>query len=362
MQLSVTVTGAQRRRSVLHMKNKKAWIIGTAMGLSAVMLGTVAFAGTSATSGYDALKEMMRTHNAVEVKNATVDLSVSVTEKGQSLVNVDGLVKMDSEAQRMSGVVTVKSADVDRTITTYQTGTTGYLNVSGSDTWYQTDKTDVEAMNGRMAARGMHGDTRFEGRFDERFDGRFDGRTMDADPNAEKFAETFLDTIMGDLKNAVVLTENGAERTFSLKMDQSNMPELMKAALALGASHRPEAADAEPSLSEEEFARIGNPVAEAHLKALLPEMMQLHDAIDLSNNINVESIDISFTVDAANQPVSGNTTLIISGNTEDGTARTYTVDISMTYLDFGNTIPDTFEPEGKNIEVVQTPMHESVQG
>jgi hypothetical protein len=345
------------------MKNKKAWIIGTAMGLSAVMLGTVAFAGTSATSGYDALKEMMRTHNTVEVKNATVDLSVSVTEAGQSLVNVDGLVKMDSEAQRMSGVVTVKSADVDRTITTYQTGTTGYLNVSGFDTWYQTDKTAADGMSGRMGvARGMHGDAQFEGRFDERFDGRFDGRTMDADPNAEKFAETFLDTIMGDLKHAVVLTENGAERTFSLKMDQSNMPELMKAALALGASHRPDGADAEPSLSEEEFARIGNPVAEAQMKALLPEMTQLHDAIDLSDNINVESIDISFTVDADNQPVSGKTTLIISGNTEDGTARTYTVDISMSYLDFGNTVPDTFAPEGKDIEVVQTPVHESVEG
>lgn len=330
------------------MKNKKAWIIGTAMGLSAVMLGTVAFAGTSATSGYDALKALMRTHNTVEAKNATVDLSVSVTEKGQSLVNVNGLVKMDSEAQRMSGVVTVKSADVDRTITTYQTGTTGYLNVSGIDTWFQTDKTDVDGMS------GMHGNARFEE--------RFDGRTMDADPNAEKFAETFLDTIMGDLKNAVILTENGTERTFSLKIDQSNMPELMKAALALGASHRPGDADTEPSLSEEEFAKIGNPVAEAQLKALLPEMMQLHDAIDLADNVNVESINMAFTVDADNQPVSGNTTLIVSGNAADGTARTYTVDISMSYMDFGSTVPDTFEPEGKDIEVVQTPMHEKVEG
>jgi hypothetical protein len=345
------------------MKNKKAWIIGTAMGLSTVMLATVAFAGTSATSGYDALKAAMRTQHAVEVRNATVDFDVSVSEGAQSLVNVNAAMKMDSEARQMSGVVTVKGAGVDRTITTYQTENTGYLNVSGSETWFQTDRTEMNGsdarMNGRMGGtHGMRGDSRFEGQYHM---GAGMPMMNGMDPNAEKFAETFLDTLMGDLKQAVVLTENGTEKTFSLKIDQSNMPELMKAALALGASSRMEERDAAPNLTEEKMARIGNPAAEAQMKALLPEMTRLHDAIDLTDNVTVDSIDMSVTVDADNQPVSGKTTVVVSGDAADGTAHTYTVDMAFRFSAVGSTVPDTFDSEGKDIQVVQVPMHHNAE-
>jgi len=333
------------------MKNKKAWIIGTAMGLSTVMLATVAFAGTGATSGYDALKALMRTHGTVQEKNATVDLAVSVTESGKTVVNVDAVMKMDAEAQQMSGVVTAAGSGVDRTMTVYHTGSTGYLNVSGSDTWFQMERTDETGMNGRMGpARGMHGGMGSGMQSEMRTD-------MAMDPDAAKFGEAFLDAVMGDLKNAVVLTENGTEKTFSLKIDQSNMPELMKAALAIGASHHQPEADAATGLSDEALAELGNPVAEAQLKALIPEMESLHEAIDLKDNVTVDSIDLSFTVDADNQPVSGKTTVIVSGNAADGTAHTYTTDITVQYSNIGSTIPDTFQPEGKDVQVVQMPNH-----
>ena len=333
------------------MKNKKAWIIGTAMGLSTVMLATVAFAGTGATSGYYALKALMRTQGTVEEKNATVDLAVSVSESGQAVVNVDAVMKMDAEAQQMSGIVTVAGSGVDRTMTVYHTDSNGYVNVSGSDNWFQVESTDGTGMNGKMRpAYGMHDGMRSDMRTGMHGD-------MAMDPDAAKFGEAFLDAVMGDLKNAVVLTENGTEKTFSLKIDQSNMPELMKAALAIGASHRQPESGAATALSDEALADLGNPVAETQLKALIPEMESLQKTIDIKDNVTVDSIDFSFTMDADNQPVSGKTTVVVSGNAADGTAHTYTTDINVQYSDIGSTIPDTFQPEGKDIQVVQMPNH-----
>ncbi len=337
------------------MKNKKGWIIGSAMGLSIVLLATVAFAGTAATSGYDALKAQMRTRPMVEVKNATVDMAVSVTEDGKSVLNVNAVMKMDEAEERMSGTVVVKGSDVDRTMTIFHTDTTGYLNVSGSDIWFQTDRTDETGMGGRMPhGHGMRGGMRNDMRTGFHADGAMD-------PDAMKFGEAFLDTVMGDLKNAVVLTENGGEKTFSLKIDQSNMPELMKAGLAIGASHRQSRGDAEICFSNKAFADLGNPVAEAQLKELLPEMKALHETIHLTDNVTIGSIDFSFTVDADNQPVFGNTTVVVSGDSADGTAHTYTVDFAMTFSDIGSTVPDTFAPEGKDIEIVQTPNRDRAE-
>lgn len=344
------------------MRNKKAWIMGTAMGLSMVLLATVAFAGTSATSGYDALKAVMRTRNTAEVKNATVDFDVSVSEGGQPLMQVGAVVKMDADSRQMSGVVHVNGAGVDRTLTTYQTEDTGYLNISGSDTWFQTDRTVQTGTD--VAGRHRMGGTpdMRNARFDREY-ARHSGMGMldGADPNEVKFVEAFLDTIMGDLKHAVVLTEEGTEKTFFLKIDQSNMPELMKAALALGASSRPEEVDTVSVLSEEEFSKIGNPAAEAQLKALLPDMLRLHDAIDLTDNVTLETIDLSMTVNADNQPVSGKTTVVVSGYAADGTAHTYSVEMSFASRDVGSTVPDAFDPAGKDIQVVQTPKHDKIE-
>ena len=334
------------------MKNKKAWIIGTAMGLSTVMLATVAFAGTGATSGYDALKALMRTHGTVEEKNATVDLAVSVSENGMAFVNVDAVMKMDAESQQMSGVVSVAGSGVDRTMTVYHTGDTAYLNVSGSDTWYRTDKAEASGMGGRMDSKyGTREDMRHEMRTGMQAD-------MAMDPDAAKLGEAFLDAVMGDLRNAVVLTETGTDKTFSLKIDQSNMPELMKTALAIGANHRQDDMASEDAFPDKALADLGNPVAEAQLKALLPEMEKLHDAIALTDNVTVETIDISLTVDTDNQPVSGRTSVIVSGNAADGTVHTYITDITVQYSNIGNTVPDAFQPEEKDIQVVQMPEHE----
>ena len=348
------------------MKNKKAWIMGTAMGLSTVMLATVALAGTSATSGYDALKAMMRTQNTAEVKNATADFAVSISEAGQPLLQVNAVVKMDTEARQMSGVVNVNGTGVNRTLTTYQTEDAGYLNVSGSDTWFQTDRTaqvgNAVAGQGRMGGAHVMRDARFDKEFGKETGmgsgmGMFDG----TDPNEAKFADTLLDTIMGDLKHAVVLTEHGTDKTFSLKIDQSNMPELMKAALALGARTRPEEVGKMSVLSEVEMAKIGNPAAEAQFKALLPDMLRLHDAIDLTDHVTVETIDLSLTVNADNQPVSGKSIVIVSGNAADGTAHTYSVEMTFASRDVGSTVPETFDPSGKDIQVVQPPKHDETE-
>jgi len=330
------------------MKNKKAWIIGTAMGLSTLMLATVAFAGTGATTGYDALKALMINHRTVEAKNATLDLSVSVTEEGRSVLDLQTTMKTASEAQNMSGTVTLKGTGVDRAMTMYHTGTTAYMNVSGSDTWFRMD----EAAEDMQARRGPHAGMR-SGMNADMQDGMHGD--MASNPDAAKFGEAFLDTAMGDLKNSVIMTESGSGRTFSLKIDQSNMPELMKAALALGASRQQSGPDDSTCFPEDKLAELGNPAAEAQLKALLPEMQALKAAINLKDNVTVHSIDFSFTVDADNQPVSGKTTVIVSGNAADGTAHTYTADMSMKLSAIGTTVPDTFNPEGKDVQVVQRP-------
>ncbi len=340
------------------MKNKKAWIIGTAMGLSTVMLATVAFAGTAATSGYDALKAMMRTRNTVEAKNATVDMTVSVTEEGQPLVLVDAVMKVDAAQEKMSGSVSVSGSGVDRTMTVFKSGETAYFNISGSDTWFRSDRTDETGMEGGMGARGAHGRMSGFGSDDARFDMKGD---MAMDPNAVKFAESLLDAVMGDLKHAVVLEENGTEKTFSLRIDQSNMPELLKAALAAGACQKRDAVADEVCMSDKDLADLGNPVAEAQLKALLPEMKALHDAVNLTENVTVESIDLSFTVDADNQPVASNASLIVSGKAADGGAHTYAIDIAAKTGAIGSTVPDTFDAEGKDIQVVKTPVHDKAE-
>ncbi len=329
------------------MKNKKLWIVGTALGLSTVMLATVAFAGTGATTGYDALKTLMLSQKTtVEAKNATMDMNVTVSEQGKSLLNLQASVKTDSETG--SGTLNVTGANVDRTMNLYQTGTSAYMNLAGSDTWFLVKEDANNRMESRM---GDQTDDRMNGH--PGMYGMKDG--MPANPDAAKFGELFLDTAMGDLKQEVVMTESNGNKTFSLKMDQSNMPELLKAALALGANAHRNGMDGQTCTPEESLAKLGNPVAEAQLKALIPELKSLKDAVDLKDNITVESIDLAFTVDAANQPTSAKTSVVVSGNATDGTAHTYVVDMSMNLSNIGTTVPATFDATGKDIQEIKTP-------
>ena len=85
---------------------KKKWLVlGSAVGISSIVMVTTGFSALASTSGYDAYKSALK--NTKTVQNVAVQASAALQDNGNVLASANGNFKVSLDTKTASG-----SADV----------------------------------------------------------------------------------------------------------------------------------------------------------------------------------------------------------------------------------------------------------
>ena len=181
------------------MKNlnlKKRTVILTAIGLSVVVLAAVAFAGATPNAGYQAFKEMMKSSAIEDGKPEQGDVSLSIIDNGNLILDVNGKFQVNAETKQVSGNMVLTTDQLKKEISIY----------GEKDNFYVVDTAKNQVYVGKS-----HSDMRHS---------KYD---RDARGDWGKAGEAFLDQMMGDLANRFSLVDDkdgSKDIVFSAKAEE----------------------------------------------------------------------------------------------------------------------------------------------
>lgn len=323
------------------MKNKKMFTIGAAVVLSGVLLATTALTGNAAGNAWEQFKELARTEHTQPTSMAMTG-TVTVTDNGQQVAGVTASVKADHENDVMSGTFTLVGSDASQTVAIYKNGDDVLMNPQGSDNWYkivhEPEATDYdEASSDDRGTRGMRG---MKGM-----------RSNHNDMDNTQMRESVMDALMGDLKDQVTVVEANGLRTFSLTLDENNMPVLLQTAFTAGLSSNHGKMDSRMTIPEN---------LPEELKTMMTNGMNHRDMTKIVSEGKLIGMSVAFTVNAENQPTAFDVTVQFKGLDADGVAHTMGVSASAAISDYNNTTPDTADTTGKTIITIEKDAFEGM--
>lgn len=302
------------------MKNKKFLTIGAAVLLSGVLLLTSALTGNAAGNAYEQLK-MLLSEKHEQITNATVQLNMSLTDNGMEVFKVEGKVKVDHESDKASGRILFADESVTKSFDVFHSNNEALFRLTGSENWYRIQR-DKE-LEDRMESRHQRGSSPMK-------------------ENAQ-VRDMLLDTLMGDYKDQVSLVESNGLRTFSLTLDENNMPVLLQTLFSADGIHRGERFQEACDLT----------VLPEELQNLCLEMKDHRHGLELENR-KLKSIVLSFSVNEQNHPVGMKLAIDFSGTDTDGNGHDCSMSLNATLSDLGTTVPDEADADPASITTVDT--------
>ncbi len=300
------------------MKNKKFLTIIAVIVMSGVLLTAGAMAANTAGSAYEQFKLLLdEEHGCIE--NATVNVVMSVIDNGETVIALDGDMKMDEGSNKMSGSFLATGKEKEKSFEIYRDNDDVLLHLTGSDNWYRTTREEESI---------QEDDTR---RFGRDRDGKFGEN--------KQLRDALLDTVMGDYKDQVIMTEANGLRTFSLSFDEGNMPVFLQTLFQVAdMGERRDEYDEQEDLS----------VLPQELQDVFTEMK--NDKYDLEFvEKKLKKLEISFTVDQKNNLTGMGMLINCSGTDTEGTAHDLSIDFSMAMTNVGITVADEANPDSDAI-------------
>lgn len=281
---------------------KKRWmILGTGVVATLVLAGSV----FASSSGYDTYKDALK--NMMNVENAQMEMNMTLTDNGQSLMAADGTIKMDHTTHNASGVMKLAGADSTKEFEFFKNETQHIYHELGTDV-YKSGNPDSE-----NACAG-----------EERM----------SSPEQIQNMEKMADILLTGVRNQVDMkadADGGSVITLDLSGNQ--IPETLNVMAALKGSHG---------------GRMGhgggmNSDCDSELKAMHPEVPELVTEVKiqklylqahLTKDQLIESQSMIFT---------------ITGKDASGTEHTRNFEGTMNLGGFNATTPDAIDLTGKNV-------------
>lgn len=311
------------------MKRKSFLSVGVAVIISGVLIIATSLTGNAAGNAYEQLKLLMR-EDHVRPDNMTLTMNIDVTDNGTSVLHGEGIVKTETAEKRMSGRFQLSGIG-DQAFEVYGNEDSALLKLDGSDNWYKAepraDQDDDEEDE------------------DDRF-GRFRGNR---EHDNYELREMVMDTLMGDLKDQVVLEQTNGLRTFSLTLDEGNMPVLLQTLFSAGNRDR-ETCDDDDACDLESLPQ--------EILSFAQELKAYRDVIDFSGDRTLNSIKLSLTVDNQNQPTGMSFTTNFKVVNDNGESHQYQIYVNMAMSDVNTTVVDTVSPDPASIIEVDTSSFE----
>ncbi|MFC4302007.1 hypothetical protein [Cohnella boryungensis] len=321
------------------MKKRNQWLMIGGTVAAVTLFTATAFAYTPNTEGYNAFKEVLKANqlsgNAIE--STTMNGNFTVTVDGKSVLAAEGKAKVEDAEDGH-----IVSSDFDFTL--MGVARSGSLYSNGDESIYMVDRThdlNYQVINIDEGNAGKH---RMWSHQDDSHD-----RSM------SKAEEVFLDFIVGDLKNNFSVANHAdGSKTITADIDEKDIPLPIRLLM-----------DVAESKDRAERKHTGEVPAEWERIKQLPFFQGLKDINfeeqmpKLTKDFAIEHVKLQFTVDANNELQNVQGELELSGKDEAGVAHTVEIEGAGDVSGINATMPDVYDPAGKNIEIIDAATFEN---
>lgn len=298
---------------------KKKWILlGSAVGISSIVMVTTGFSALASTSGYDAYKSALK--NTKTIQNVAVQAAASLQDNGNVLANASGNFKLSLDSETASGTAKVTANGTDQMLSFYK---------QSNQTVLKSDASDVYFVNQEMEKRHKN-----EKKVNE--------------TEIPQQVETVIDALVGNLKDFVAVdTKADGSKDISVQLTNAQIPTVVNALapIALKEATNDEH-DGEKAAKGTDANEL--PFNEDFLKNAAPQLTQ---------DIKIENVSIKATVNAANYISHQEADLTVLGKDDSGAAHQVTLHLQADLSDYNNTTPDTIDLTGKTVQTVKHGKH-----
>lgn len=291
---------------------KKKWIVlGSAVGISSVIMATTGIAALAGTSGYDDYKSAFKATHALN--SVSVQASAVVQDNGSQLVQAKGSVKADLANRNGSGTVDVAGSGTEHQASFYKQGNQVVWHTDGSDVYY----VQQEKHHG-----GKHA-------------GEYGGNDI------PQQVETVIDTLVGNLKNYVTTdTMSDGTKEVSIQLENGQIPALVNTIAPIIIKK-----------ASEEHGKGNRPQNEQGEFVFSPELAA--NAPKLTQDIRIQKIALKADINSSNYIQHQEADITVSGKDAGGAAHELTLHVSADMSSFNATTPDQVDLSGKNVKQVQ---------
>lgn len=278
--------------------NKKLITMLTSLTLGGVLLFGTAFVNASQLSGYESFKGAIKDTQAL--KNGTIDLQLTASDNGNSIITLSSNVKLNETANAMSSLTTLKSASNTQTFNSYKQDGKNITKNSSS-----ADYTVIQSNNKKSKAEN---------------------------PEITKSMEVVVDTLVGSMQNKVSTINNtDGTKKDSISLNSSEITPLANALSSIAL------------IKNDNGSSTYDKANLASLKNVLPQ---------LQSNIKIESINSNGTINKADEITAQTAEVVVSGNDAAGKQHNIKIDINVTLSNIGNTTPDKVDLTGKQVKTL----------
>ncbi|MCK8059127.1 MULTISPECIES: hypothetical protein [unclassified Fusibacter] len=304
---------------------RKTMMITTALA-AVLVLALVAYAGTPANAGYEAFKELMKTHSENEMNQGTVSGNLTIVDNGETLVSITGSAIGDHDSETMQADIQLVTGELNKQLSVYGMDNLIYI--------YDVENNDIYV--------GQDDHTR-ESRREKKFD-KDDG-------DFSENGEALLDYFVGDMANDFTLVKDSdGSMDISFELTKSEMPAIIN----LMASAK----------SDDQFENHESFESDVDLSAypLWNELKNAHiEKTELVDQVEVEYINITFDRDTQNELVGIAFEVTVSGLDENQKAHVMTVSGAVAFDSASDVIITPITLEGKNVyELPQELMNDEM--
>lgn len=306
------------------MKNKKLLITVSLVVAFTVLAGT-AFAAQPVNQGYEAFKDVMKNHKDIDHTNGTMTGSLQVTDNGEKVFEISGVVKGSKEDKQVSGDVSIIANKLSKSIEFYGLEETMYIFDNEAGEYYQANKPQSED-------------------FDE---DSFRQEKRDQEMTVEQ--EALMDFLMGNLKDdfkQTVNSDGSSTIQFELTKDEIPVPLNLLVSAASNKHDNVEKMERFDEMGLSQYPLFND------LKDMKVEMPKVTD------EVAIEYINVNIKLNENEEVVGMAFDLTVSGKDEAGEFHEVSLQGSFEISNINETIVDTPDLENKDIEVLPEITHE----
>ncbi|WP_028552664.1 hypothetical protein [Paenibacillus sp. UNC451MF] len=292
---------------------KKKWLmLGSAVGISGVVMITTGLSAMASTSGYDTYKAAFK--NTKTIQNVSVQAQSVLQDNGNELTSANGTFKLSPQNHLASGSVTVKGSGAEQSLLFYKQADGTVVKPSGTDVYYVRQEGKEKNWN--------------------------TNKIQDHEVMSQQ-VETVIDALVGNLKDYVTV-DNKADGTkqVAVELTNSQIPAVVNAIAPIAIK---QATSGHKWGKENKSDTPTKPIPfdEHTLNANVPQLTQ---------DIKIDKVAIKADINADNYIEHQQADVTVSGKDASGTAHVLTLHLNADLSNYNNTTPDTVDLTGKQVQ------------
>ncbi|MZQ85379.1 hypothetical protein GQF01_24990 [Paenibacillus sp. 5J-6] len=291
---------------------KKWMMLGSAVGISSIVMVTTGFSALASTSGYEAYKSALK--NTKTVQNVAVQAEAALQDNGAMLASAKGDFKVSLDSKTASGSADVLVGGTQQTLSFYKEENQTVLKSAASDVYFVKQENEKKHKT--------------ESKLNE--------------TEIPQQVETVIDALVGNLKDFVAIdTQADGSKEISIQLDNAQIPTVVNALAPIAIK---EATKEEGGEMNDAAQANAMPFQDDFLKKAAPQLTQ---------DIKIEHVSIKATVNTDNYLSHQEADLTVSGKDDAGTAHQVTLHLQANLSGYNRTTPETIDLTGKSVQTLK---------